>query len=263
MATFAGNVTIARKRGNIFIFAGDVTIAPKEHGSPSPGHRPGRRWCKRTTLSAQRANRSSNRWPVGPVLGPAGSPSPGWCPGLGEPQGLRPPNPLPRILAALFFSGGPSEASAGLGFATPFQKRVRSRAIRPAPSGVPTRASNDGCRNVSPRFWRLGVAKPPCSFTAWINMYTQLHYLAERKADFNSDSWTSGKGRSSSRGCHCWLVQQCRSRIAERSQVARRMVERAWLATPDGTAGQASSGTRAKPPARLWHGSICIRPYTI
>jgi hypothetical protein len=78
---------------------GNTKTAPKERSSSSPGQRPGEYRYKRKTLPAQRANRSGNRWPVGPIHRQTGSDSPGRCPGLSERLGLRPENPLPGRLA--------------------------------------------------------------------------------------------------------------------------------------------------------------------
>jgi hypothetical protein len=70
--------------------ADELQAAPKEHGSPSPGQRPGEIDPIESALPAQRANRSSNRWPVGPTEKQDQPTYPGRCPGLGEQKGLRP-----------------------------------------------------------------------------------------------------------------------------------------------------------------------------
>jgi hypothetical protein len=71
------------------VVADELQVAPKGHSSPSPGQRPGEAVPIESISSAQRANDSPNCWPVGPANG-QGLSSPGRCPGLGEPQGLRP-----------------------------------------------------------------------------------------------------------------------------------------------------------------------------
>ena len=81
--------------------AGELQPAPKEHGSPSPGQRPGEIGPIESALPAQRANPSANAWPVGPTDEQNQLASPGRRPGLGERLGLRPTEPLPRNLAAL------------------------------------------------------------------------------------------------------------------------------------------------------------------
>ena len=81
-------------------FLGGTLTAPKGLGSPSPGHRPGDAGPMDPASSAQRANRSANAWPVGPIDGQNALRSPGRCPGLGERPGLWPAEPLPRNLAA-------------------------------------------------------------------------------------------------------------------------------------------------------------------
>ncbi|MFZ1934775.1 MAG: hypothetical protein WCB27_20735 [Thermoguttaceae bacterium] len=80
--------------------ADELQAAPKEHGSPSPGQRPGEVDPVNSALSARRANDSANSWPVGPTDERDDSASPGRCPGLGEPTGLRPTEPTSATVAA-------------------------------------------------------------------------------------------------------------------------------------------------------------------
>jgi hypothetical protein len=70
--------------------AGELPVAPKEHGSSSPGQRPWEIAPVESAVPAQRANRSANRWPFGPTEEQDRPAYPGRCPGLGEQKGLRP-----------------------------------------------------------------------------------------------------------------------------------------------------------------------------
>jgi hypothetical protein len=79
----------------------NALAAPKGHGSPSPGQRPGETGPVQPVLSAQRANGSPNGWPVGPTEEQSLPPSPGRCPGLGERLGLQPTEPLAKPPAAI------------------------------------------------------------------------------------------------------------------------------------------------------------------
>jgi hypothetical protein len=94
--SYCGRAECARGRAR---FLGDNLAAPKGRDSPSPGHRPGKTGPIEPVSSAQRANRSVNRWPVGPINGIPRSVFPGRCPGLGERLGLRPTRALQRNLA--------------------------------------------------------------------------------------------------------------------------------------------------------------------
>ena len=53
-------------QSGVAIFLGDILTAPKGRSSPSPGQRPGENGPIKPVLSAQRANPSTNAWPVGP-----------------------------------------------------------------------------------------------------------------------------------------------------------------------------------------------------
>jgi hypothetical protein len=85
LGAVAGELQAATK-----IVASEMLAAPKEHGSPSPGQRPGETDPIESAVPAQRANRSANRWPVGPTEEQDHPAYPGRCPGLGEQKGLRP-----------------------------------------------------------------------------------------------------------------------------------------------------------------------------
>ena len=97
-------------------FSGGSFTTPKGRGSPSSGQRPGDIGLAARVLSAQRANPSVNSWPVGPT-GEQEDPlrSSGRCPGLGERQGLRPIEPLPkRFVAPAFIMPRPATLLASI-----------------------------------------------------------------------------------------------------------------------------------------------------
>ncbi len=76
-----------------------LVTAPKERNSPSPGQRPGNREHD-SRVSAQRADDSANRWPVGPPASLATPPFPRALPRAGRAAGP----PAPRSAARFLFS---------------------------------------------------------------------------------------------------------------------------------------------------------------